>query len=131
MHGNPSGLDNTICTFGNVVKFYKGHPPVDIKLACSLPILLVDSGVGRSTAKLVEKVTELRARHTKLVDNIFEAMKYLVEDAVDILEHITHISDTENFHKLEVCLAGFQVNFQTFLSSFSCFSFATESRVHE
>uniref|UniRef100_A0A1B0CYD0 Mevalonate kinase n=1 Tax=Phlebotomus papatasi TaxID=29031 RepID=A0A1B0CYD0_PHLPP len=101
MHGNPSGLDNTICTFGNVVKFYKGHPPVDIKLACSLPILLVDSGVGRSTAKLVEKVTDLRARHTKLVDNIFEAMKYLVEDAVDILEHITHISDTENFHKLE------------------------------
>uniref|UniRef100_A0A1L8DZ74 Mevalonate kinase n=1 Tax=Nyssomyia neivai TaxID=330878 RepID=A0A1L8DZ74_9DIPT len=101
MHGNPSGLDNTICTFGNVVKFYKGRPPVDIKLTCSLPILLVDSGVSRSTAKLVENVVDLRKRHPKIVDNVLEAMKYLVEDAVDILEHITHISDTENFNKLE------------------------------
>uniref|UniRef100_A0A1L8DYL1 Putative mevalonate kinase mvk/erg12 n=1 Tax=Nyssomyia neivai TaxID=330878 RepID=A0A1L8DYL1_9DIPT len=65
MHGNPSGLDNTICTFGNVVKFYKGRPPVDIKLTCSLPILLVDSGVSRSTAKLVENVVDLRKRHPK------------------------------------------------------------------
>ncbi|GAB0097097.1 Mevalonate kinase [Sergentomyia squamirostris] len=101
MHGNPSGLDNTICTFGNVVKFYKGHPPADIKLTCSLPILLVDSGVGRSTASLVSKVSDLRTRHPKLVDSIFDTMKYLVEDAVDILEHITHITDTENFNKLE------------------------------
>ncbi|XP_055684362.1 uncharacterized protein LOC129790714 [Lutzomyia longipalpis] len=101
MHGNPSGLDNTICTFGNVMKFYRGHPPVDIKLTCSLPILLVDSGVSRSTAKLVGNVADLRARHPKLVDSVLEAMKYLVEDAVDILEHITHISDTENFNKLE------------------------------
>ncbi|XP_059616731.1 uncharacterized protein LOC132261780 [Phlebotomus argentipes] len=101
MHGNPSGLDNTICTFGNVVKFYKGVPPVDVKLTCSLPILLVDSRVGRSTAKLVEKVADLRSRHPKLVDSILEAMKHLVEDAVDILEHITHITDTENFQKLE------------------------------
>lgn len=101
MHGNPSGLDNTICTFGNVVKFYRGKEPEPINLACSLPILLVDSNVSRSTATLVQKVVALKERHPKVVQSLFEAMGEVVEDASEILKTIKE-GDEAKFQQLEV-----------------------------
>lgn len=97
MHGNPSGLDNTICTFGNIVKFYKGIAPIEVHLSNPLNILLVDTKISRSTAKLVEKVANLRNDHPKLVDHIMSAMGELVEDAVTILEKYSN--DLDNFEK--------------------------------
>lgn len=101
MHGNPSGLDNTICTFGNIVKFYKGVKPIEIKLAAPLNILLVNTGVSRSTLKLVEKVAQLKEEHPKLMDHILSAMGQLVEDAVDVLKNFDGPTDTKSFTTLE------------------------------
>lgn len=100
MHGNPSGLDNTICTFGNIVKFYKGIAPIDVHLSMPLNILLVDTKVSRSTAKLVENVSNLRRDHPKLIDHVMSAMGELVEDAVGILEKYS--GDSDDFQKLVV-----------------------------
>lgn len=102
MHGNPSGLDNTICTFGNIVKFYKGSPPIEVHLSTPLNVLLVDTKVTRSTANLVHKVVALKQDHPKLLEYVFNAMGEVVEDAVQILEK--YCDDEENFKKLEVSI---------------------------
>lgn len=105
MHGNPSGLDNTICTFGDVVKFYRGQAPERITMACPIPILLIDSNVSRSTATLVQRVVKLKEKHPVVVERIFDAMGHIVEDAVDILKSITQ-NDLEKFRELEVKVPG-------------------------
>lgn len=105
MHGNPSGLDNTICTFGDVVKFYRGQEPEAIALNCPIPILLVDSNVSRSTATLVQRVVALKQRHPEAVQSIFDAMGHVVEDAVRILKGITGEEDLEKFKELDTLVA--------------------------
>lgn len=85
MHGNPSGLDNAICTFGNVVQFTK-KPQVITNLASKmkLNILLVNSGVSRNTLQVVEKVKKLRGEHEQLIDLVLKAMGVLVYDVVKV-----------------------------------------------
>lgn len=85
MHGNPSGLDNAICTFGNVVQFTK-KPQIITNLASKmkLNILLVNSAVSRNTLQVVEKVKKLRGEHEKLIDLILSAMGALVHDVVKV-----------------------------------------------
>lgn len=85
MHGNPSGLDNTICTFGNVVQFTK-KPQIITNVASKmkLNILLVNSGVSRNTLQVVEKVKNLREQHEQLIDLILNAMGALVHDVVSV-----------------------------------------------
>lgn len=84
MHGNPSGLDNTICTVGQMLKFYKGVAPVGVRLRVPLNVVLVNTAVGRSTMTLVQKVAALRADHGVVVDSILNAMGALVEDVIQV-----------------------------------------------
>lgn len=102
IHGNPSGLDNTICTYGNIVKFYKGVTPTTIQLKTPLNILLVDTNVTRSTMTLVENVRKLKNNHPKMIDSILDAMGYLVEDTVEVLENFGGSEDVNNFEKLKM-----------------------------
>lgn len=91
MHGTPSGLDNAICTFGNVVKFYKGAKPINVNLLAKINILLVDTKVSRSTAKVVKGVADLKAQHPALIGHILDAMGTLVEDVVEVGSHFNLI----------------------------------------
>jgi len=56
VHGNPSGLDNSIVTYGGAVLFRKGEPFSHLK--CSeIRVILVNTEVPRSTKDLVAKVS--------------------------------------------------------------------------
>lgn len=89
MHGTPSGLDNTICTYGQLVKFYKQQPPQTVGNARPCDILLVDSAVARSTLVQVQRVAALHERHPRVVDAILEAMDAVVEDLLPLLTTTT------------------------------------------
>lgn len=85
MHGNPSGLDNTICTFGNVVRFTKKPQIItNVAMKMKLNILLVNSGVSRNTLQVVARVKRLREQHVELIDMILNAMEVLVNDVVSV-----------------------------------------------
>lgn len=84
MHGTPSGLDNTICAFGSVVKFYKGREPTQVDSNSTINVLVVNSGVSRSTAKVVKQVAELREQMPQLIGSILDAMGILVEEVVEV-----------------------------------------------
>jgi mevalonate kinase len=95
MHEKPSGIDNTICTFGQLVKFNRGEKPQPIKTMATIDILLVDTRVSRSTSHVVGKVANFRNRHLNLANSIFDSMGFLVDDVVKILE-----ADGEKFQDL-------------------------------
>jgi len=86
MHGNPSGLDNTICTFGGLVKFYRNQKPTPLKSTNTLNILLIDSCVSRSTAAMVERVFKRKTEHTILVEEVFDKIEKIVDQVAKILE---------------------------------------------
>lgn len=86
MHERPSGIDNTICTYGNLIKFRKGEPFESLKLRQQINILIVDTKVSRTTSKLVANVAALKNKHLKMMESILDAMGHLVDDAVELLE---------------------------------------------
>lgn len=58
-HGTPSGIDNYIATYGNLLLFNKNHTS-SIKVN-KLPykIFLIDSQIEKSTKKAVGRVREI------------------------------------------------------------------------
>lgn len=85
MHGNPSGLDNTICTMGNLLRFRKGEQPEPVALAQPLNVLLVNTRVDRSTATLVAQVAALKTAYPPLVQHLLDAMGTVVEDIIKVI----------------------------------------------
>jgi len=105
MHGNPSGIDNVLCTFGSIVKFRKGQEgqgPVIEHLpgAAQLKILLVDSGVRRDTAGMVAKVSKRLESYPQVVRSTLDAMDGIAVTVADILIQLAE-SDTEIADTLE------------------------------
>lgn len=85
MHGNPSGLDNTICTFGGLVKFYRNQKPTPLKSAKTLNILLIDSCVSRSTAAMVERVSIQKTEHSTEVQGVFDKIENVVDQVAKVM----------------------------------------------
>lgn len=90
IHGNPSGVDNTVSTQGKAVVFQRedyGQPPSVRPLwdFPELPLLLVDSKVPKSTAHEVAKVGKLKDRHPALVGSILDSVDKVTQASADIL----------------------------------------------
>lgn len=85
IHGRPSGIDNTVGTFGYVVKVKKGQLTC-LQDSIPLKILLTNTKVGRNTKALVAGVGERAQRHQKAMTAIFEATEAVTEEVVEILQ---------------------------------------------
>lgn len=108
MHGTPSGIDNTVCTYGGMLRFVKGQGFQPVKILRPLHILLVDSKVKRSTADIVAKVRHLGETFPEVINAIWNACEALVNTAIPLYENFgTCQDDSEKFEKLEQL---FQIN---------------------
>jgi mevalonate kinase len=90
IHGNPSGVDNTVSTQGKAVIFQRtdyDKPPSVQPLwdVPELPLLLVDTRVPKSTAHEVAKVGKLRQRHPELIGSILNAIDNVTRASAKIL----------------------------------------------
>ncbi|BFG04160.1 mevalonate kinase [Drosophila madeirensis] len=107
-HGTPSGLDNTVCTYGGMLRYVKGQGFQSLKIQKPLNILLVDSRVSRSTADIVAKVRHLAEGFPQLIEAIWQACEELVTAAVPLYESFGNAQDdSAKFEKLERL---FQIN---------------------
>lgn len=94
IHGNPSGVDNTVSTQGKAVVFQRtdySKPPSVRPLwdFPELPLLLVDTRQSKSTAFEVAKVASLKNQHPKLVGTILDAMDKVTGTAADLIQDTT------------------------------------------
>ena len=90
IHGNPSGVDNTVSTGGKAVLFkredYSKAPHVTpLYTFPELPLLLVNTRQTRSTATEVAKVGALRKSQPVVTGLILEAIDKITESAHDLI----------------------------------------------
>jgi hydroxymethylglutaryl-CoA reductase len=87
-HGTPSGIDNTLATYGQPLVFRRSAPPLVELLNIPQPLHLV---IGMTcaeglTARTVGHVAEARQRNPRLYEKIFDDIDALVLQAVSALQ---------------------------------------------
>ncbi|KAI9870649.1 MAG: Mevalonate kinase [Pleopsidium flavum] len=90
IHGNPSGVDNTVSTGGKAVIFkrenYSKPPKVTpLRNFPELPLLLVNSRQPRSTATEVAKVGALKEAHPTVTDSMLDSIGKITESAHELI----------------------------------------------
>ena len=111
-HGTPSGIDNTVATYGRPLLYRAGDPPLIEPVELPEPITLVIgmTGVESLTAKTVARVRAGRARNRDVYDTIFRGIDALTVQALEAIKRL----DLERLGELmNVCqglLNGLQVS---------------------
>lgn len=85
VHGTPSGIDNTIATYGGGLVYERGKDMERLEDLGDLPFVIGNTGRTRSTGKLVAGVRELRERHRVVVDSIIDAIGHIARLGRDAL----------------------------------------------
>uniref|UniRef100_A0A0D9VCS3 Mevalonate kinase n=1 Tax=Leersia perrieri TaxID=77586 RepID=A0A0D9VCS3_9ORYZ len=85
IHGKPSGIDNSVSTFGSMIKFKKGEL-TSLKSSNPVKMLITDTRVGRNTKALVAGVSERSSRHPDAMASVFHAVNSISEELSSIVE---------------------------------------------
>lgn len=85
IHGTPSGIDNSIATFGGAIKF-QGGQITRLKLIPRLRVLLTNTKIGRSTKLLVAGVKDKTSKFPKVMEPILDATGAAVDTCEKILD---------------------------------------------
>lgn len=87
-HGTPSGIDNTVATYGNALLYPRGEPAWIRSLALKQPLPLVIglSGSESLTAGMVARVRQAWQQHPARYERIFDEIDVLTRHALDALE---------------------------------------------
>jgi len=88
-HGNPSGVDNAIATFGQMMLYRRGEPPQVTPLSLPKPITLVVamSGMESLTAQTVAGVRRMWEQNPGPYEEIFDQINALTLKSLTALEH--------------------------------------------
>ncbi len=87
-HGEPSGIDNTMATYGRPLVYRRGEPPLVEPLNISRPMQIIVGMTHQEglTAKTVARVREARERNPKLYEKIFDDIDSLVLQSITALQ---------------------------------------------
>lgn len=86
-HGNPSGIDAAVSMRGGCLRFVKGQPPEQVHVGAKMLFAIGFTGSSSSTKAMVDHVARLRARDRVRVDEAFERIRAIVEQAVLSVGH--------------------------------------------
>jgi len=73
LHGNPSGIDNSISTYGGIRSFKAGEL-TPVESLRKLRILLVNTNTFRNTKDLVLRVKEKKISYPEIIEPVLEAI---------------------------------------------------------
>jgi len=100
MHGQPSGIDNSISTFGGAVAFQSGTISV-IPHVPPLKLAITNTKVPRSTKTLVGNVGALRKRFPPVFDPLIQSVEQISKTTLSIFHDYVHTNETEKHKELE------------------------------
>jgi len=86
VHKKPSGIDNTISTYGGVILYRKGKGFKSIQYNIkNHKFILADSGLPRNTGVVVSSVLSLYNKYEMILEHVYRASRELVMMIVDAL----------------------------------------------
>lgn len=108
IHGNPSGVDNAVATYGGAKTFMRGQGFATLEGFQSLRLLLTNTKVPRSTSALVAGVGEKRKKYPHIIDPMLDAMNSIALDCRDAFkksqDKATLMDELEDLVGLNHCL---------------------------
>ncbi len=111
-HGNPSGIDNAVATYGQMLLYRRGEPPLiePLKLAEPIRFVIGMTGVESLTARMVEKVRQGWERNRRSYDRIFDEIDQLTLQSLDALKSHDLEKLGENMNVCQGLLNAIQVS---------------------
>lgn len=94
-HGKPSGIDNSICSFGGAILFQEGKIVDRIEKLSNEEIILVYTNVRRNTKHLVAQAGKRRELFPEIISHTMDAIDHVCRQAWEILKS-NEDSDNEN-----------------------------------
>jgi hydroxymethylglutaryl-CoA reductase len=88
VHGTPSGIDNTMATYGKLIRYKKDADPqtYPIQTPKPIPLLIGLSGNEGLTLNMVRKVREGWLKNKNLYDSIFTQINEITLQAIEAMK---------------------------------------------
>jgi mevalonate kinase len=86
VHGNPSGIDPMVTTYGGVLLFRKGKGFKRIDVKEDIPLVVGDTEIKHVTGELVSTVRQKREKYPQIINPIIKAGGEIALKAVEALE---------------------------------------------
>ncbi|XP_049623786.1 mevalonate kinase isoform X1 [Suncus etruscus] len=100
IHGNPSGVDNSVSTWGGALRYQQGKA-TSIKRPPALNILLTYTRVPRSTKTLVARVQSRLQKFPDVVSPLLSSMDAISRECQRVLEEMVTAPAPEHYLELE------------------------------
>ena len=85
-HGTPSGIDNTVVTYGKPIFFVKDNPIELLEVAKPFTLLIADTGISAPTKKSVADVRKLWEENPQKMNVLFATAGSIVRTARQSIE---------------------------------------------
>jgi mevalonate kinase len=86
-HGTPSGIDNTVVTYGKPVYFIRQHPIKTINIAKPFTIIIADTGISSPTSLAVNDVHKAWQNNVAHFERLFSAVGSLTRTAYQAIKN--------------------------------------------
>ncbi len=81
IHGNPSGIDPVVATYGGILLYKKGLPPKLVKSEVSTDFIISYTGSGHSTSKMIKKFSKSKKTFPAFFRSLVNSSSILAETA--------------------------------------------------
>jgi mevalonate kinase len=85
-HGTPSGIDNTVVAYEQVVYFVREHPITRLSVGEPFTLVVADTGKPSPTGEIVGRVRRAWKRERAHYDALFDQIGDTAKDARDAIE---------------------------------------------
>ncbi|MDQ1279098.1 MAG: Mevalonate kinase [Thermoproteota archaeon] len=86
VHLNPSGIDQTISTYGGVIVYSKSEGISHMKIESSIPIVIGNTRIQRNTGRLVDSVRIRKETFPQLMTQLTQTAGQLTREAISVLK---------------------------------------------
>ena len=86
VHKHPSGVDNYISTYGGITIFRRSEKLIPLKVSANVLLVIGNTGISRSTGKLVGHVRKLKEAHPGVITPVLSAIGQLSVSTAQALQ---------------------------------------------
>eukprot|EP01027_Heterolobosea_sp_BB2_P008293 GEZU01012297.1.p1 GENE.GEZU01012297.1~~GEZU01012297.1.p1 ORF type:complete len:412 (+),score=85.17 GEZU01012297.1:92-1327(+) len=87
IHGTPSGVDNSVSTYGGAISFTKPHITHLDRFPSFVRFLVVNTRQSRNTAQLVAGVRELKTKFPAIIDPIIDSIHQISLQCIQLFSN--------------------------------------------